>query len=198
MDFSKIFKVVDTVVSVLEPRKSEARENGPEGSPQSAPPSFADQMEMRLTNVVVAALKEAFDRDNTRLELERARIEEERRRAEEERRRAEEAARLELERQAIDREIARLRLLAGAALVGWLASVAVLVMRIQTASNASRGVLIAGSAILLASLGAAFAAQAQLGSTAQQRERQRQNGAASGSLWLLLAGLAIAAASLLF
>ena len=45
---------------------------------------------------------------------------------EEQRRRAEEALRLELRRQAIDRELARLRLLAGTALVGFIASIVIL------------------------------------------------------------------------
>ena len=74
------------------------------------------QLEARLTNVVVAALKEAFDRDHARLELERAQLDDQRRRAEE-------AMRLELRRQAADREVGRLRLLAATALVGWIASV---------------------------------------------------------------------------
>src|SRR2546430_13789583 len=67
-----------------------------------APTGLAGQIEARLTNVVVAALKEAFDRDHARLELERAQIEEQRRRAEE-------ALRLELRRQVLDRELGRLR-----------------------------------------------------------------------------------------
>ena len=65
-------------------------------------------LEARLAGVVVAALKEAFDRDTRRLELERAELEAERERAER-------ALRLELRRQAGDREIGRLRLLAGIA-----------------------------------------------------------------------------------
>ena len=68
--------------------------------------------------MVVAALKEAFDRDHARLELERGQLEEERRRAAA-------ALQAELRRQAIDRELGRLRLLAGAAMVGWIASVAI-------------------------------------------------------------------------
>src|SRR5439155_27012886 len=55
-------------------------------------------LETRLAGVVVAALKEAFDRDTHRLELERAELEAERERAER-------ALRLELRRQAGDREI---------------------------------------------------------------------------------------------
>src|SRR6185295_17496875 len=70
-------------------------------------------IEARLAAAVVAALKEAFDRDHVRLELERAELEAQHRRAER-------ALQLELLRQAGDREMARLRLLAGVALVSWL------------------------------------------------------------------------------
>src|SRR5207237_5751493 len=103
------------------------------GLSQTTAPGSAlvGQIETRLTNVVVAALKEAFDRDHARLELERAQMEEQRRRAEE-------ALRLELRRQAADRELARLRLLGGVALVGWIAAVALFVARLGTMSMASR------------------------------------------------------------
>ena len=70
-------------------------------------------LETRLAGVVVAALKEAFDRDTRRLELERAELEAERERAER-------ALRLELRRQAGDREIDRLRLMAGIAVASWI------------------------------------------------------------------------------
>ena len=93
-----------------------------------------DQPRDPLTNVVVAALKEAFDRDHARLELERAQLDEQRRRAEE-------AMRAEIRRQAADREIGRLRLLAATALIGWIASVSVLVARLASASTASRVVI---------------------------------------------------------
>ena len=70
-------------------------------------------LETRLAGVVVAALKEAFDRDTRRLDLEHEQMAAERLRAER-------ALRLELRRQAADREIARVRLLAAAALASWL------------------------------------------------------------------------------
>src|SRR6476646_10287602 len=61
-------------------------------------------LEARMAGVVVAALKEAFDRDSRRLELEREQLAAERQRAER-------ALKLELLRQAGDREVGRLRLL---------------------------------------------------------------------------------------
>src|SRR5512140_370382 len=81
---------------------------------QLAPGSRAlGHLETRLAGVVVAALKEAFDRDSRRLELEREQLEAERQRADR-------ALRLELVRQAGDREIGRLRLLAGVGVACWI------------------------------------------------------------------------------
>jgi hypothetical protein len=166
-------------------------------SPTAAPPEtsltqtaaaqgLAGQIETRLTNVVVAALKEAFDRDHARLELERVQIEEQRRRADE-------ALRLELRRQAIDREIARLRLLAGTALVGWIASIAVLFVHPSGAS--SRIVLGVGWLLLLGALGAAFSAQGRINTQPPERTERVEVG--SLPLWLIIAGLAATAVSLL-
>src|ERR1700704_2063060 len=72
-------------------------------------------LEHRLAGVVVVALKEAFDRDTRRLELEREQLAAERDRTER-------ALRLELERQAGDREIGRLRLLAAIAFASWIST----------------------------------------------------------------------------
>ena len=74
VNLSTIYKVFDTVVSVLDAKKDDTREQTPSDVSQAPQPSFADQVEARLTNVVVAALKEAFDRDHARLELERAHL----------------------------------------------------------------------------------------------------------------------------
>jgi hypothetical protein len=184
-----LYKVFDTVVSVLDLRKENSKEPEASPQPQQQPPTFADQIEARLTNVVVAALKEAFDRDHARLEMERTHLEEQRRRAEE-------AVRLELRRQAIDREIGRLRLLAAAGLTGWVASAALLLFRLQGIAPASRGLLILGSLLLLSSVGSAFSAQ---GIIAGLREEEAlRTPASAASLLLLLSGLALTAISLLF
>src|SRR5688572_21052158 len=79
---------------------------GRSGEDAVAPAQHA--LNSRLAGVVVSALREAFDRDHQRLEIERQRLDEERRRAER-------AMRLELLRQAGDREIGRLRLVAAVA-----------------------------------------------------------------------------------
>src|SRR6187551_3229109 len=101
MNFTTIFRAFDAAMALRDAAK---RFKGEPPSAENAlttmpPPGSAivGQIETRLTNVVVAALKEAFDRDHARLELERAQLEEQRRRSEE-------ALRLELRRQAADRE----------------------------------------------------------------------------------------------
>lgn len=185
-----MYKVFETVVSVLDIKKEDTRAQPPAGSPVPPPPTFADQIEARLTNVVVAALKEAFDRDHARLELERAHFDEQRRRAEE-------SMRVDLQRQAIDREISRLRLLAAAGLIGWIASVVLLVIQRQQIGGPSGVMLVAASAALLGSIGTAFSAQATVGTRTGDTDGPLATPAASASLWLLLAGLALAAGSLL-
>jgi hypothetical protein len=154
-------------------------------SPNAAQ-GLAGQIETRLTNVVVAALKEAFDRDHARLELERTQLDEQRRRAEE-------AQRLELRRQVIDREIGRLRLLAATALIGWIASIAVLF--VHQGSVPSRVMLGVGWLLLLGSLGTSFTAQGRVNAEHVDTS-ERDRGALP--LWLMIAGLAATAISLLF
>jgi hypothetical protein len=190
VNFSTIYKVFDTVVSVLDSKKDDKRDQSGANASQAPVSSFADQVETRLTNVVVAALREAFDRDHARMELERAHLDEQRRRAEEN-------VRLELRRQAVDREIARLRLLAVAALVGWVVPVVLLVSRSQQPSGPSLVVLISALGLLLGSVGAAFSAQANVGALARESDAALKTTAASASLWLLIAGLALVAGSLL-
>ena len=138
----------------------------------------------------MAALKEAFDRDHARLELERAQLDEQRRRAEE-------AMRLELRRHAADREVGRLRLLAGTALVGWIAAVVVMVVRLESMSVLSRGVSAGGWLLLLAALGAAFIAQERVARSAALASPIEAGPAGIAAVWLLIAGLACAAVAVL-
>lgn len=74
------------------------------------------QLEARLAGVLVSALKEAFDRDRAHMEMERDQIEHERKRAEE-------LMRLELLRQAGERELQNVRGGIVVALVVWITSV---------------------------------------------------------------------------
>ena len=104
-----------------------------------------------MPSVVVAALKEAFDRDSRRLELEREQLAAERLRAER-------AMRLELRRQAADHEIGRLRLLAGVAVTTWIAHARVVdaADRRRPGARVSLGL---GWLCLLGSIAASFVAQ---------------------------------------
>lgn len=146
-------------------------------------------LEARLAGVVVAALKEAFDRDHQRMELEREQIEADRLRAER-------ALRLELVRRSADQEIGRQRLLGGAALVGWLATL-FLVTSLPEASAAARVAVGAGWLLLLAAIGASFSAQSKVAQWAARLAEDTSaatlpSGAepASAALWLMVAGLA--------
>jgi hypothetical protein len=197
MNFATIFKAIDTFNKFRDVAKRFAASGAAAANPpaEAASPTalqgFAGQVEARLTNVVVAALKEAFDRDHARLELERAHMEEERRRADE-------ALRFELRRQSADRELGRLRLLAGAAMVGWIASVAMLALRASAASTPARIVIAASWLLLLGALAAAFTAQQHVGAHVPERANESTAGpAATAALWLLVGGLATAAISLL-
>lgn len=190
MTLAGLFKAVDALIAFQAAAK---RFKGADAAPPPAEPpvpsGLADQIETRLTNVVVAALKEAFDRDYTRLELERSHLEEERRRAEA-------ALQHELRRQATDRELARLRLLAGTAMVGWLASVAIVAAGL-VASTPARLTIALGWLLLLGALGAAFVAQGRVAASPPREMPGTRGAAGAASLWLLLTGLAVTAVSLL-
>lgn len=108
-------------------------------------------LETRLAGVVVAALKEAFDRDSARLELERSHIEAERKRAEE-------ALRAELRRQAADRLLSQLRLVAIIAVGALGLSAALGVFLPGMREGVPRFLLGGGWLLAIGALGAAFAA----------------------------------------
>ena len=199
MNFAGLLKAFDTIVVLREVARRFKAPDAPAPPTETAlagtstsPAALTGQIEARLTGVVVAALKEAFDRDHARLELERAQLEEQRRRAEE-------ALRAELRRQAADREVARLRLIAGTALGGWIAAVATMVVRLDTASAVSRGVSAFAWLLLLAALGTAFMAQGQVSASVPGNSAPVEAGRqGTAALWLLIAGLACAAIALLF
>src|SRR5262245_25287177 len=109
------------------------------------------QLEARLAGVVVAALKEAFDRDRARMDMERAQIEAERLRAEE-------ALRAELRRQAAERALAQLRLVGVMAFIICMMSIAVGVWLPGMQSVVARWLMGVGFALAVAALGCVFAA----------------------------------------
>ena len=148
-------------------------------------------LETRLAGVVVAALKEAFDRDTRRLELERQQLEAERARADR-------ALRLELARQAGDREIGRLRLIALVGAGSWLATLLAAV-RVLAGGPAGRAVLGGGLVLLLAGSAASFAGQSRvsralelMGDELGSADSTVSSGAAGAlALWLVFAGLVL-------
>jgi hypothetical protein len=147
---------------------------------------------------MVAALKEVFERDNRRLELERSQ-------ADAERERAERALRLELLRQRADREIGRMRLLAAIGVVGWLGTLSYASRMVETSSRVLFG---GGWLVLLIAVATSFAAQSHV-ATAVERAKGVADGAwderdASWSsipgtiaLWLVVVGLALVGLAIL-
>jgi len=156
----------------------------------------SSRLEARLAGVVVSALKEAFDRDHQRLELERQRLEEERDRAER-------LLRLEWLRQAGEREIARLRVLAAVALAGWLGTL-FLVARMTGSGTPGRAMLGLTWLFLLTALAAAFSAQSRVAAELGRMDDRSSSSEITRSVagiaapWLIVAGLATIAVSLLF
>jgi hypothetical protein len=198
MNFGAMMRAFDALMMMRDAARSLMKGDGdPPPSTSVArpapPPSHAlgAQLETTLTNVVVAALKEAFDRDHARLELERNQLEEQRRRADQ-------ALRLELRRQAAERELGRLRLLGGTALVGWVASVVAIGIRVSGVSTAGRVVVAIGWVLLLGAVAAAFSAQGRVIAYVPDGDRALDAGhVGTASLWLLVAGLGAIAMSLL-
>ncbi len=186
-------RIIDMLIGVSDLARG-GRGRQPATDPETqqlAPGSRAlGQIETRLAGVVVAALKEAFDRDSRRLELEREQLEAERARAER-------ALRLELMRQAGEREIGRLRLIAAVAVASWLGTL-FFSARIVGASVGAKAAVGGGWFLLLAALAAAFMAQTRVGrsldaSDGQGMQRADLSSGAAGQLapWLIVAGLAL-------
>jgi hypothetical protein len=181
-------RVVDAVLGLSDVvRRVKGRGAEDEARQVAVGPSALGGLETRLAGVVVAALKEAFDRDHQRLELERQQIEAERQRAER-------ALRLEMLRQAGDREIGRMRLIAGIALAGWVGTL-LLASRLLAATG-GRIALGLGWVMLLVALACAFAEQSRIAraiAIADERlsvESATATGVAGlAAPWLIAAGL---------
>jgi hypothetical protein len=158
-------------------------------------PRGSTRLEARLASVVVSALKEAFDRDHQRVEFERQRLEEERERADR-------LLRLEWLRQAGEREIGRLRLLAGVSAATWLSTL-LLTTRLTDGGTFGRVMLGLGWALLLTALAAAFSAQSHIARELGRMDDQSSvaelsSVAGAAVLWLIVAGLATIASGVLF
>jgi hypothetical protein len=184
MGFSDWMRVVDTVGTIV------GRLRGGVPATQAGAPGA---LETRLAGVVVAALKEAFDRDRARMDLERTQVEAERRRAEE-------ALAAELKRQAAERALGQLKLLAIIAIAAWMLSAALAVWLPGMRDGVPRALLGAGWALAFAALGCTFAGSHRISAWtagAAMAADLPRSGAASAAPWLLLAALASTAGSLL-
>jgi hypothetical protein len=154
------------------------------------------ELETRLAGVVVAALKEAFDRDRARLDLERSHLD-----ADE--RRADEALRLELSRQAADRAVGEVRLLGVMSLAIWITSAVLIVALPDVRNGPSKWLLGFGWSALIGSLACAVAAHRSIGGwlagvrSGNRTSEQPQALPVSAVGWLLVTGLGLTAASLI-
>jgi hypothetical protein len=152
------------------------------------------QLEARLAGVVVAALKEAFDRDRARMDLERSALEAERERAEQ-------ALRAELRRQAAERVMAQLRIVAGMAFGVWILSAVLGAWLPGMRTGITTGLLGSSWALAIAALGCVFAAwqhvSAWSSDPAGGPAPAPRHPAAVAAPWLLLASLAFTCAALL-
>ena len=199
-------KVLDTVSNLAElwsgfaGRSRSAAPSGPaEPTSMSAPfgsgPSESrglGPLETRLAGVVVAALKEAFDRDKARMDLERDTLEGERSRAER-------ALAAELRRQAADRALAQLKLIAIFAGLVLLVSGVLAAWIVGMRNGAAAVLLTVGWTLAVAALGCVFAAWQQVSVWASQTDPPPAGTSTLASVapWLLLGSLAAVAASLL-
>lgn len=152
-------------------------------------------VEARLAGVLVSALHEAFARDAARLDAEREQ-------AEAERRRAEAAMRLEIARQAADRQLAHLRAIITLDVIVWLASLLAFV--VHPFAGISRILLAVAWTVLTAGLGTAFVAygrvshEATLGRLAmEERDAAPSRRLLETASWLAVSGLGLAAASVI-
>jgi hypothetical protein len=163
-------------------------------------PSAGGKADADMASVIAATVREELERDRLRLMRERAEAEEA------ERQRAELERKLELERQAGDREIGRLRLLAGVAAAGWLGTLLLVTLHGHAMGVGARVVLGFGWILLLAALAASFAGQANVANTlaaiARGEARATRRGISSGisgilTVWLIVAGFVFTSLALL-
>jgi hypothetical protein len=168
------------------------------------------QVEARLTGVLIAALKEAFDRDSARLELERAQQQGEDRRREAEQRRLDEALAAEARRQAdiarrqsADRALAQLRTVALLAVGAWALSAILAVLVPGMRADLPRILLGVGWLLAIAAVGAAFAGVRRVSAWALESaptaslDGPPSTAIADAAPWLLVTALAVIALALL-
>lgn len=194
--WKRVEKALDVWAGVRETPASTAAPGDPD-SQASAARGLVAGFEARMAGILVSALREAFNRDAARLEAEREQ-------AEHERRRAELALQLEVSRQAADREAGRLRAVGLLALVVWLASL--LFVAVRPFDGVPEQVLLGLAwACLTGALGAVFAGYRRVKEVAERAVAPSGGGvpapprivAGEAASWLAVAGLGLAAVSLL-
>ena len=151
MGVAQWMRVLDTVSGLAQLTERFRRPASSDIGPALPSGGALGAIEARLAGVLVAALKEAFDRDSTRMEMERSQIEAERQRAEE-------ALRAELRRQAGERALDQLRLIALMAIGVWALSAALSVWLPGMRAGVPRGLLGVGWALTLGALATSLAA----------------------------------------
>jgi hypothetical protein len=185
--------VVDTVGGLVQMARR-FKQGTVEGLSGVQMPPAGGSIEARLAGVVVAALKEAFDRDSARMEMERSQIEAERRRAEA-------LLRAELRRQAADRMLSQLRLVAVISVVTWALSAALGVWMPGMREGLPRVLLGAGWVFALGALASAFAGWQHVSLRSADIDNSGaavlDHAAAMYAPWLLIASLALTGAGLL-
>lgn len=188
-------RVFDTVNNLAQ-LSGRFRRGGPSTDTPAVGGGMLGQLETRLAGVVVAALKEAFDRDRVRMDLERAQFEAERRRAEE-------ALRAELRRQAADRALSQVRLIAVMAIGVWMLSAALAVWMPGMRTGLGRGLLGGGWLFVLVTLGTAFAGWQRISAWSAASGDANPSASTSpvpderAAPWLLLVAIALSGAALL-
>ena len=195
MGVGQWMRVLETVSGLIQMSGRFRRPEADQAPPAGGGP--LGQLETRLAGVVVAALKEAFDRDRARMDLERSQMESERARAEE-------ALRAELRRQASERALSQLRLIAvmafalvmvSAALGVWLPGMRTVAPRILMGSGWISAIVALGCAFVGWQHVSAWTAAA--GPATGGAPGHPDHPAASAAPWLLLGALALTGISLL-
>jgi len=190
-------QVLDAVIGVTDLarsrkiRKMSQESADPQQQLEAGGRSGLGGIEARLAGVVVAALKEAFERDTHRLELEREEIEAERLRADR-------ALALELRRQASDREIGRLRLLAGVAVASSIGTL-FFSARLIGGPPWTRAALGGAWVLLLSAFASSFVAQSHVAEAASRPDEREVDSGVVGALalWLIVLGLALVGVAVL-
>lgn len=190
LQWAAVFDTVGTIAKMAR-RMGQGAVEGLAGNPPGTP--APGQLEAGLAGVVVAALKEAFDRDSVRMEMERSQIDAERRRAED-------LLRAELRRQAADRILAQLRLVAVIAIGTWALSAVLGALMPGMREGLPRLLLGTGWVFALAALGSAFAAWQHVSVQSADTSGGAavlNHAAAMYAPWLLITALALTGAGLL-